>query len=347
MTEKNSVEELTAQLKEKILAEIEAGHSYEALNYAQSFVARKRKHLGKNATSALVFFGTRLLVDNGAASDAGTLLAWYIEDGAGDDFLFHLEDRALVDKDLYCDVQRISDLLVGLTLAQTSPIVSKIHGPVHKAILNKKKIKKNGPLSKRLEIFEKKCADTFEETKDWLSAYKAVLRLEASDMARAAKILDLWSNEGYATEKHLFFARAVLQLLSDGKIAKASEFLLVSAKYVEIPENSKCVNTAAVAVWNLATILTNLAALPPKQRVEPTKIFTIIAQLYFPLLSKIDHKLIDLLEKVCFHSSESTHIFYTSLFPPNTDRTIPLLLLLIPYHLLLPLLLLLLIIFFY
>ena len=170
-------------------------------------------------------------------------------------------------------------------------------------------------------------------------------------MARAAKILDLWSNEGYATEKHLFFARAVLQLLSDGKIAKASEFLLVSAKYVEIPENSKCVNTAAVAVWNLATILTNLAALPPKQRVEPTKIFTIIAQLYFPLLSKIDHKLIDLLEKVCFHSSESTHIFYTSLFPPNTDRTIPLLLLLfpllIPYHLLLPLLLLLLIIFFY
>ena len=162
MTEKNSVEELTAQLKEKILAEIEAGHSYEALNYAQSFVARKRKHLGKNATSALVFFGTRLLVDNGAASDAGTLLAWYIEDGAGDDFLFHLEDRALVDKDLYCDVQRISDLLVGLTLAQTSPIVSKIHGPVHKAILIKKKIKKNGPLSKRLEIFDNKCADTFE-----------------------------------------------------------------------------------------------------------------------------------------------------------------------------------------
>lgn len=302
MTEKNSIEDLTAQLKEKILAEIAAGHSYEALNYAQSFVARKRKHLGRNATSALVFYGARLLVDNGAASDSGTLLAWYIEDGAGDDFLFHLEDRAIVDKDIYCDVQRISDLLTGLTLEQTSPIVTKIHGPVHKAILNKKKIKKNGPLSKRLEAFERKCADTFESTKDWLSAYKAVLRLEASDMARAANILDMWSSEGYATEKPLFFARAVLQLLSDGKTAKASEFLSVSSKFVERGEQS---NTAGVAVWNLATILTNLAVLPPRPRVDPTKIFSIIAQLYFPILSKIDPKLIDLLEKVRPISSDT------------------------------------------
>lgn len=295
MTEKNSVEDLTAQLKEKILAEIAAGHSYEALNYAQSFVARKRKHLGKNATSALVFYGSRLLVDNGAASDAGTLLAWYIEDGAGDDFLFHLEDRAIVDKEIYCDAQRISEMLTGLTLEQTSPIVSKIYGPVHKAILNKKKIKKNGPLSKRLETFEKKCADTFESTKDWLSAYKAVLRLEASDMARAANILEMWSHDGYATEKPLFFARAVLQLLSDGKTAKASELLLVSAKYVEGEDGQSMPN---IAVWNLATILTNLALLPPRPRVDPTKIFRIIAELYFPMLIKIDAKLIDLLEKV-------------------------------------------------
>jgi hypothetical protein len=195
MTEKNSVKDLTAQLKEKILAEIAAGHSYEALNYAQSFVARKRKHLGKNATSALVFYGAQLLVDNGAASDSGTLLAWFIEDGAGEDFLFHLEDRAIVDKEIYCDVQRISDLLLNLSIEQSAPIVTKIYGPVHKAILNKKKIKKNGPLSKRLEALEKKCADSFEQTKDWLSAYKAVLRLEASDMSRAANILDLWSSE--------------------------------------------------------------------------------------------------------------------------------------------------------
>lgn len=311
MTEKNSIEDLTAQLKDKILAEIAAGHSYEALNYAQSFVARKRKHLGRNATSALVYYGARLLVDNGAASDSGTLLAWYIEDGAGDDFVFHLEDRAIVDKDIYCDVQRISDLLNGLTLEQTAPIVTKIHGPVHKAILNKKKIKKNGPLSKRLEAFEKKCADTFEATKDWLSAYKAVLRLESSDMARAANILDMWSSEGYATEKPLFFARAVLQLLSDGKIAKASEFLAVSAKFVEGGEQS---NTAAIAVWNLATILTNLAVLPPRPRVDPTKIFSIIAQLYFPLLSKIDPKLIDLLEKVKSHHTNIADILIITFF---------------------------------
>ena len=311
MTEKNSIEDLTAQLKDKILAEIAAGHSYEALNYAQSFVARKRKHLGRNATSALVYYGARLLVDNGAASDSGTLLAWYIEDGAGDDFVFHLEDRAIVDKDIYCDVQRISDLLNGLTLEQTAPIVTKIHGPVHKAILNKKKIKKNGPLSKRLEAFEKKCADTFEATKDWLSAYKAVLRLEASDMARAANILDKWSSEGYATEKPLFFARAVLQLLSDGKLAKASEFLAVSAKFVEGGEQS---NTAAIAVWNLATILTNLAVLPPRPRVDPTKIFSIIAQLYFPLLSKIDPKLIDLLEKVKSHHTNIADILIITFF---------------------------------
>lgn len=73
MAEKSN-SELTKQFKEKILEEIAANHSYEALNYAQSFIARKRKHLGKMATSAILFFGVKLLVDNNAGSDAGDVI---------------------------------------------------------------------------------------------------------------------------------------------------------------------------------------------------------------------------------------------------------------------------------
>jgi len=84
--------DLRAQLAEKVVAEVNNGHSYEALQLMQSFIARKKKLLGRKETSAMVFYGAGLLVDNGAPADAGTLLVWFIEDGAGDDFNFHMEE---------------------------------------------------------------------------------------------------------------------------------------------------------------------------------------------------------------------------------------------------------------
>jgi hypothetical protein len=288
--------DLKAQLNEKMLVEISAGRSYEALQYVQSFVARKKKHAGRNATSALVFYGANVLIQNNAPSDAGTLLAWFIEDGAGEDYLFNMEDKKLTGE-LYCDAQRLLDLLQGLSPAIASPVVQKIYGPVHKLVL-KKTLKKGGPLAVRMEKMEQYFASVFEQTADWLSAYKAVMRLQSPDMERAARILDNWSAEGYATEKPMFFARAIIQLLYETKVARATDLLNHCSQYVEDTGSDAGSVSAALAVWHLAIILTNLASLPPRPRVDPAKIFAIIFGLYQNLLYTLDPKLLELLDKV-------------------------------------------------
>jgi hypothetical protein len=278
-----------------MMAEISAGHSYEALQYVQSFVARKKKHAGRNATSALVFYGASVLTQNGAPADAGTLLAWFIEDGAGEDYLFNFEDKKLTGE-LYCDCQRLLDLLSVLSPQVASPVVQKVYGPIHK-LLMKKSFKKGGPVAVRLEKLEQNWANVFEQTGDWLSAYKAVMRLQSPDMERAARILDRWSTEGYAIEKPMFFARAIIQLLYETKVARATDLLNHCSQYVEDNGANEQLS-AALAVWHLAIILTNLASLPPRPRVDPSKIFGIVFNLYQPILYQVDPRLVELLDKV-------------------------------------------------
>lgn len=277
-----------------MLSELSVGNKYEASQLAISFVARKKKAFGHSGASALVFEAARLLIENGAAADAGTLLEWFIEDGAGEGYKFHMEEGQLTG-DKYCDLDRLSQLLAGLTPELASPVVEKIYGPVHLGILKKKL---SGGLAQRLELLERNWATLFEVTKNWYSAYKASLRLQ--DTARAAKILDHWSNEGYASERPLFFGRALLQLLSENKVKQASELLrhstpLVAESGEEPPGGSV---SAAMGVWHLAIILTQLANLEEKPRVNKMKIFGIICQRYVGILEGIDPKLTVILEKV-------------------------------------------------
>ena len=59
--------------------ELRDGHPYEALQYVQSFVARKKKALGQDTTSKVLYHGAKELILSGASSSAGTLLKWYLE----------------------------------------------------------------------------------------------------------------------------------------------------------------------------------------------------------------------------------------------------------------------------
>ena len=74
--------------------------------------------------------------------------------------------------------------------------------------------------------------------------------------------------------------------------------LQISTKYIETVNVNTVDVTAAMAVYNLATILTQLYNQPDRSRVDPQKIFTIVANLYLGLLQRIDPKLVDLLEKI-------------------------------------------------
>lgn len=143
---------------------------YEASQLAISFVARKKKVLGLDGTSSIVFSGVKLLCDKGAYSDAGTLMQWFIEDGAGDDYKFHIETDSLKsNKNKYCDIQRLSDFLSSIPSNKALSFVEKIYGPVHVLILKNKKTQ-DSELVARLNLLEQIFAGIFETNKDWYNA---------------------------------------------------------------------------------------------------------------------------------------------------------------------------------
>ena len=81
--------------------------TYEALQYLQSFIARKAKSLGKEGTSDCVFHGATILMTRNAYDDAGTLLEWFID---SDDF-----------NTLGKDLDRLLDFLNKYEPTQTEP----------------------------------------------------------------------------------------------------------------------------------------------------------------------------------------------------------------------------------
>lgn len=303
-------------LKEKMVKEIEGGHPYEALQLAESYVARKKKILGRSKTSSLVFSGCTTLLENSANADAGTLLAWFIEDGAGDDYFFKFGDDSQGSEESYCDVQRLNDLLGGLSPADAYPVVEKVYGPIHKAIVKKNLDKGSRSLVRKLEILENLCIDIFEATKNWFSAYKAIVRM--GDMSRAARVLNSWAQEGYPSEHPLFFARGIFQLLSDGHLAKANQLLRESQAFVveDLTTNpADSIQSGSLAVWHVATILAELSVMEERARVDKVKIFNIITSKYTGLILKIDPKIVLLFEKI------GQNAF--GVRPPNADAPNP------------------------
>jgi len=222
-------------------------------------------------------------------------LVWFIEDGAGVDFLFHLEDSE-ISNDKYCDGQRLFELLTDVVPEVAGPCVELLYGPLH-ILAAKVKVTKNGALYKRLYQLENLFADNFEGTKKWSMAYKSVLRL--NDIPRLAKVLDSWSNETYPYEKPLFFARSIMQLLADKRIENAHDLSKKSYDFIVDVKSDDEPITGPLAVWHCSIILAELAALPPMPRVDKAKLFGILMQLYDPnIISRVDAKLVEILEKV-------------------------------------------------
>ena len=108
----------------------------------------------------------------------------------------------------------------------------------------------------------------------------------------------------------MFFARAVLQLLADKKTELATNLIAASSTYIadnvtlNAPKPEYCMESS-LAVWHLATILTNLASIPPMERVDKRKLFALLMNLYMPIIQYCDASLTsNILEKIgqnCFN----------------------------------------------
>ena len=168
-----------------------------------------------------MFHAAKLMVQYSSSSSAGTLLTWFIEDGTGTDFQFKLQYEDL-NSDNYCDILRLTDFLSSVSVAEAAPIVDSVYGPIH-VFISKSKRSGGSTLSKRLENLEKLFARILEDSKRWRNAFRSYVFI--NNMAKVSAVLDAWAAEGHATEKPLFFARALIQLLADAKKAQALELL--------------------------------------------------------------------------------------------------------------------------
>lgn len=278
------MEEVYSTLKEK-MSESKSS-SYEALQYLQSFVARKKKSLGKDSTSLAVFYGAKLLVERKANGEAGELLAWFID---SDQF------------EVVSCLQRLEELLKSMSPEASQPIITCIYDPLHQRVIKGMTKENQQDMHDRLLKVDAIFADVFQKTQVWNKAYKSVLRL--GDIKRAANVLNEWSKGGFKNEKPLFFARAVLTLMADRKIEQAAVMVKEGTPYVESVDNIEPPrpgedDSAPLAAWHLSVILSGLASLPPMQRVDKTRLFNVLASLYGPNLETLDIKLLELLDKI-------------------------------------------------
>eukprot|EP00598_Pedospumella_elongata_P016107 CAMPEP_0185011708 /NCGR_PEP_ID=MMETSP1098-20130426/97930_1 /TAXON_ID=89044 /ORGANISM="Spumella elongata, Strain CCAP 955/1" /LENGTH=361 /DNA_ID=CAMNT_0027540749 /DNA_START=24 /DNA_END=1109 /DNA_ORIENTATION=+ len=295
----SSMEVITvlSQIEGKMQAELRDGHPYEALQYVQSFVARKKKALGQDTTSKVVYHGAKELVLSGASSSAGTLLKWYLEEGAGVEYSFRLSTEEL-NAGNYCDVQRLIDLITPLTSDQAYPIIDIVYDPLH-LFVAKLKLAKSATVTSRLDQFEALCAKTFLDSGVFYGAFKCYLRL--GKISEAVETVNRWSQKGYPSEKALFFARAVLHLLSEGRAAAASQFLELAKPLIQdnVAEGGSGggAESAPLAVWHLASILGELGVMAPAPRVDKTKLFGLLYSRYGPFLARYDPKLLEMFTK--------------------------------------------------
>ncbi|KAJ1407579.1 hypothetical protein B484DRAFT_456533 [Ochromonadaceae sp. CCMP2298] len=283
-----------SQIETKMAAELDEGHPYEALQYVQSFIARKKKNLGGPVnTSAVVFHGAKTLISKDGSSSAGTLLKWFIENGAGADHSFKMYSGEKLKSPDYCDIQRTIDLIGAVSSAKAFPVVLGIYNPLH-VMVAKSKVARSAEFIQRMEKFEALCAKIYEDSERWYSAFKCYVRLGLS--RECARVLNSWSLKGHPSEKGLFFGRAVLHLLSEGKVPMANELLTLSKEFIVENEGGGA-DSAPMAVWHIASLLTELAALPPAPRVDKNKLYGILYKQYAPFLIQLDPKLLELLTK--------------------------------------------------
>ena len=284
-------------LTKKIISDIETGNSYDALQYVQSFIARKKKSLGPSETSRLIFSATRIMFQNNASLNAAALLEWFLKGGAGVDNLFSIRTDKC-DRD-FCDLERLIELLSSFSSECIGCIVERVYIPVFK-LADKNQDSKQ---LKKLKEFEEICANAFEASRLWANATKSVLRL--GYIERGVRCIDAWAREGFKMEYPLFFARAALQLLLEGQYPRAADLVSYATPLISRynAEHNPTDEGPYAASWHLAVILVDLASpflssSQSRKSIDKAQIFTFLYNNYEPILASVDPKLILQIKKI-------------------------------------------------
>ena len=290
------VEAFSNQLAARVKTEIEEGHAYEALQYVQSFIARKKKALTPESASSLIFLGASLLAEAKASEDVGALLLWFIETGAGEDLRFKIRSSVTESS---CDLENLLKLLLKMTPSEYSSVIEKVYQPIGKLVsaLSTRDTNLSQIINQNMLKFEEYSSKGFASSGNYLSALKCACRV--GDMNAVAKILHEWASHGYKYEYPLFFARAVLHLLAEDHSDQAFELVGIGrtfineADYLDVTnDNFPC---PSLVTWHLCIITVELNSLSSVPLQTKRNIYEVLCNRYNPLLGLIDNKLPHLL----------------------------------------------------
>jgi hypothetical protein len=287
-----------AKLTEKVKNELDKGQAYEALCFVQSYIARKKRTLGTDIVSQLVFLGAKLLLEGNASADAGTLLSWFIGGGAGDGNKFKFAEGA-TDSSNYCDLERLGALY-------TEKLPAKDIVTMNKTIVKALSMKfgpflcaelQDEALVERIRVVQSAWLRAYEACSEWALAFNVGVQLK--DMVVTAKTVNLWADRGYKTEKPLFFARAGLKLMAEGEMEQALSFVSAAEPLMDAytAANADTLCEDSMSLWYLTVILAELVKLDMSEEQRQRSI-EILLRKFSTQIQTIDDKVLSIYSSI-------------------------------------------------
>lgn len=277
-------------LEEKLSRALREGRPYDASQYAQSFLARKRAGsvLAGPASLTHCLFAVRRFLSLGFPSEGGDLVRWavanrYFEEGLDAD---HVADGLAQLAGILSEAKAEAAGQLAKCAARDLLEVMNRRGrsPAEAALLREPVRALRGAL-----------AEALGSVGSWRDAVDVLQ--PGDDMVSLSRALLGHAEQGARCELPLFFARAVLELVGDGRLDSADALLAEAEGIVEARQTNR--NSMTIAVWHYVVILVDLLvrgkALTMKERKS---VYRLLSEKYHTIVQDVDPKLADLAASV-------------------------------------------------
>jgi hypothetical protein len=274
------------ELDAKVASELDAGKSYDAIQFCQSYLARKSTSVSSDVIASRCLHATRIFILKGFGVEAGILFQW---------FLTQPFQESLSTDTSNAFIEEVSDILSSSNIGQSAAFAENIHQGIISFVTTKSSL---GDLPSKNNLYES-MAKVFQTSENWETSLKFYLL--TGDIASVAACLNNWANRGVTAEYPLFFCRNILQLLQQKKAAIAMILVSHSEAFINAFKRSSASVSAgpALLVWNFTVIFVDLINLGSKVSSKEKKaIYELLSQKFQSSISSADPDLLNIIKKV-------------------------------------------------
>lgn len=292
---------LEDKLIEKIHEELKINSSYEAMLYIQTFIGRKKRLLTNLNCCKLILCSIKLFIELEEYYYAGVLYDW----------MLYLNT---LDINTFNEIFQLTlNLISNISKNKSNEFIQNIFQPLSNYIDNNNNFN-NFEKTKYLYQLNQKCGELFEITKKWRDAKNSYLSI--GDITSVARVVHLWSEEGYQYEYPLFFARTYLSFLVNRLIPQATaffraatddyldsyEFTLQHEQEQQLQQSQQSLQVQQVqihnkyySIWQMCIIINDLLGLMDTPsiatKINPAKIYQLVLSKFEKILKFYDENL--------------------------------------------------------